>query len=206
LDRTDRTRFGGLRYSAELWPVRNSGNCGSKIASCPTSRPYFLRCTLQLVVPGCAFTRALAWNFSLSPLLKIFGRLSNAQPNDRAPGNLTRRLCAPTAFSLRILYLLDTSWPISLSSAIENRSLSSQQGPYQALEKEMAPMAQYIPRKAAKRYGLCHAVRSMILIPEEASSDAHGADGDTFWVAVRPGACVAHHGHIPAKQVRFSLH
>jgi hypothetical protein len=91
-------------------------------------------------------------------------------------------------------------------SAIENRSLSSQQGPYPNLEKEMAPMAQYIPPKVAKRYGLCHTAEGMILIPEEASSSAHGADSDAVWLAVGPGACVAHHGHVPAKQVRFSLH
>ena len=47
--------------------------------------------------------------------------------------------------------------PLSLFSVIENRSLSSQQGPYRTSEKEMAPMAQYTPHKVAKRYGLCHA-------------------------------------------------
>ena len=90
---------------------------------------------------------------------------------------------------------------------IENRSLSSQQGPYPNLgEKEIAPVAQYIPSKAAKRYGLCHAIWGMILVPEEAASGTHRADGDAVWLAIGPGACVAHHGHVPPEQMRRGLH
>ena len=91
-------------------------------------------------------------------------------------------------------------------------------------------MAQYIPPKVAKRYGLfvvpkmlvasgapkatvalcmtqsCATAWGMDLIPEEASSGAHGADGDTVWLAVGSGARVTHHSHVPAEQVRFGLH
>ena len=96
---------------------------------------------------------------------------------------------------------------LSIFSAIEKTGTSPlNKGPIQTSKKEMAPGAQYIPPKAAKRYGPCHSIWRMILIPEEASSGTHGTDGDTIWLAVGPGACVTHHGHVPVKQVRCSLY